>query len=366
MTYSSLSDELLAPNPERGKLGFQYFSFFTGLRLLFSVWATDRVDGLEHMTAIPFDKLGNVGARVWSAARDIEIAELVPVPFHERHGVHGPGQAITRRRNEPARYLLDVLHDLQTILPERAPFDVKAYVDRAGEAQPTDWRTEVHQAIPGAPPETLLQLLPRVAAELLEPLAPAIQPLDQNAIRALGTHCDVQGTLEALHFHLDRLARGWARAFGDFEDDHCPNANVCRNMTVSCRELKRKTIDNEARYRAARDSIRAALPGRCLARSSFEAVYHPAEEIWADARVQTIRESVAKRTALVDVLDIITRASDAPVGDRALSELQARLEQDLAELSESHLPKTIDAYQWDKGVNHQVLQRLEVMVEEVF
>lgn len=351
----------LEPSADRvGLVGAHHFKFIASVRVFLSGWSVGgRVDsGIE---AIPFDKLANLAARTWVAAKAISQApDFTPMPFEEIRGVHGPGQALVHHKEEGPRYVLEVLHRLQQLLPERAPFEVDAHVVN-GDPIANHYLTRIRLPLPRLDNDPYLEALGIQGAEWAEGIAEQLAPLDVNELRAVGTHNNAHTLLRSLEYHQDRLRDRRAVLLDALRNKKAIPKNVPGDMATSCSELKRKTLDNEDHYERARLTIRDGLPELALSRVSFDTVHKPAAEIWCPDGLADWRSRLAPICALIGASNAYTEFLSTRRRSSKLEErLQRQLDEALADIPDHGLPRHVgDCVDADGGMVSSLIDRLE-------
>ncbi len=363
----SVANRLEADASSAGAVGTHHYKFMATVTVLLDAWSVgNRAEaGLD---AIPFDKLANVAARTWSRARDLstEVTAFSPVPFVEIRGVHGPGYALIRHKGRPPRYVVEVLHDLQQLLPQRALLEVRAtHRNKHGELVPNHPTTTVHLPLPRRDCGGLLSDLGVHGGSLMEALSEPFGQLDENEVRALGTHKDAEALLSSLDYHWSRLRDGRVIVIDQLRAQATSPPEALRDMEISCDELRRKAFDNEGRYAKARETIIASLPQPSLARSSFEAVHRPAAEVWCPEGLGGSKGRIPEVCALVRILRLVfnlrgpQQVVDPDVADDLYHEL-------LDDIPDHGLPRAVDglADRSEDGAA-AVIDRLEVLAQRV-
>lgn len=341
----SIANRLEADPLSAGEVGAHHYKFMACIRTLLDGWSVGpRLNaGLD---AVPFDKLANVAARTWEAAGDIsEAYDFCPVPFVEMRGVHGPGRALIRHKDTRPRYVVEVLHDLQQLLPQRSPLEVRAHRVEGGELVVNHPSTTVHIPLPRQDSERFVRALGPQGGRLMEALAAPLDTLDENEVRAIGTHKDAATLRAALDYHWDRLRERRIAVLGALRAHRRVEEQLLKDMEVSCDELRRKAIDNEERYARARTSIRDGLPARSLVQASFDLVHSEASIVWCPEGLADSRARIPIVTAIVSAIRLV---AEVPAvrrrGARSQERAQEQYERALEELPDHGLPRHLDDF----------------------
>lgn len=357
----SIAKRLEPSSASAGMVGAHHVTYMAAVGALLDGWtaAHPQTAGLP---AIPFDKLANIAARTWSAAHDISPeGDLCPIPYTEVRGVHGPGQALVQHKERPLRYLIQVLHGLQEILPERVLIEVRAsYRDEQGQLVVNHASTSLHVAAPRRDRDQLLAVLGATGGNLIEALATPLARLDEDSIRALGTHRDAPTLRGALDYHWARLRNRRVLVVDALRRNQSAQRRHLRDMQISCDELRRKAVDNEERYSRARTAVLDDLSNRSLARSSFDEIHKDASAVWCPEGLGDARLRIPLARAVAGVLGLLADSSSGSITDRD----QELYEQFLADLPSGRLPGQLVDLQASGSVTPEVLDGLEQLAEQ--
>ncbi len=303
----SVSASLQIPPEDRGVLGRQHVEFMAGLSAMFAGWCDGAEGDAAALSSIYFDKLGNLTARTWRAANGPMRSQFFgPCPYEELPGTHGPGQALTHHRGLKPRFLVPCLYEVQLAVPERSLFEIRPGVTEEGGVRASHPDTLV---LPATPRPDLSRALDRLAggiSDVLGPLAEALPDLDQNELRAVGTHCSSEQTVEAVQFLIAKLRTTWDGYRPELVERRPPSDGVARDMEVFCGELHRKTIDNPGRYEVALTKIDDACESEHPASVAFHHVYDRREDVWGSEVVKSEGGKAGQRRALAKVFSVVS------------------------------------------------------------
>jgi hypothetical protein len=129
--------------------------------------------------------------------------------------------------------------------------------------------------------------------ELLCELASAVQRLDEEQIRLLGTHSTSDQTKHAVRFELDHWDARCSACLSCLSSSRWVEAtHLAQDALEYAEEAMKKGVTNERQYDCARSAFSGADLGDCL-RSAFEACSHPAQRIWtSDLVPELLQESL--------------------------------------------------------------------------
>ncbi len=298
----------------RGEAFEQFHASVLGVMSTWTLSNQSRTGEQPGLDAIYFDKLANVPARLLRAAPHVlrsRPGEVPSIPYEERNGRHGPGQALsTHRPNEPIarRFLISILADLQQILGSFSYFQVDSFdpdpTSPLVEPVASDYRTRVRVAGPIPQLSQAVSSLPGRAQHLIEEIALPVSQLSTDQLRAFGTHCSATGMGSVLGHQVSRFvsnaneAAKWFRlaAEGDSEEAVCAGiahaANSGEAMLICAGEIHRKLAQNPDHYEHAFDVVDTTLQTGTDCRMVFDAVYEHREAIWAGDRVAGLATDV--------------------------------------------------------------------------
>jgi len=324
-----ITGRLAVPTSDQRRVGQQHFRYLAAVQALFTGWCEEGLSP-DGRAAIPFDKLANIAARTWTVAGTLldQPQVYLPVPLEERQGMHGPGQALVRRRDEPPSYFLDIAYALQEALPERTLFSIRPYRGPDGPV-PNDYRTRIMPVV-GLSLDNVMPTCPP-ARKVLVPMASALRGLAEDDMRALGTHGNARHMALAIEYHARLLQAKWNAFLNRCRTGTGPDMALIRDMQTSCSELRRKLVDNEGRYAHARRLVCERLPEGTPARVVFDAVHRPENDIWTDRRVVRARELLSTREAAVALAYAVARMSETESGGYVASSEVAELAKEVDE-----------------------------------
>jgi hypothetical protein len=309
---------------QSGREGIQFERMLRLLSVLLYAWCSyegnrnmGKGEPHDQLRSIPFDKFVTLVARIWDelCRRGVKRREVVadsevvrfPCPFTERPGKHGSGRAVYDGKSKP-EFITVVLMKLQLegILPYFhivLPPGVKNEPEAANHPD-----TLVGPGIVIANKREFLQGFCPREQEVLTDLEQAIRKLGPSELRALGTHCNGDQTLEVVAWEFDAVEQQglWSEIidaiskggpFGEYAQD------ILEYMDEACR----KTDGNCPVYKQGRGIFLTELQDPEL-REVFAQIHSEPNEIWQLSDMQKLALRASKARALSQLL---VRVSDA-------------------------------------------------------
>jgi hypothetical protein len=274
----------------------------------------DSKEKLPPLPVIYFDKLTTFVCRLWD-----QLCELDKVRYRsallQHRGFHGPGRCIKINRtaeeeinlgNDPNdtrrsqwAFITEIVEKLKPALSDARmlfkltgkAWDIKCKVYPTLEKSVwASWIYDVDSEEVGPKFLTLSEM------NCVNNIALAVAELEDEEIRAIGTHCCASDTQKDISFNLD----AWIKNFDIFveslrsQDNDKAALSAYKLVTIS-REVRRKSKDNKEVYETAvKKIIKFFEKPSCVPeiRKAFQTIQRPANEIWEDAFIAATGKGV--------------------------------------------------------------------------
>lgn len=277
-----------------------------------------------YLSAIYFDKLAELFCRTWAALAQMGAVRYAPA-FCKQRGFHGPGRALRLDRAGDQSFGVDpddfrrhrwaftteIVEKLHPALGETG-----ALFRLEGQA----WRHEcrVYPGIVQSQWHAWLTegdtFLTATEVNVFLEFSRAVSTLDEEELRAIGTHCSSYETQEDIKFNL----RSWESAFGRLTTPRAfvsetEAAKHAYRMVTTMREVRRKSVDNREPYRTAAARLQGACGRGSVVRTTIESTQHSDADIWENGDIRRFAEGAGP---LLD-LSVYTRRGLHAMGNRS-------------------------------------------------
>ena len=254
--------------------------------------------GGRRLNGIAFDKLGSSTLRVWENLADQELASF-HFPYSLRYGLHGMGPAVESIEDGRVCYLGEIITHVDGLhlganqwfaVDRSRTYDISLFGPGITPLMMDEWHEGKKCPLDNKNDRSLVQTW-----------AQAISTMDHHEIRALGTHCSVEDTLEdIIAFELVCWGSGVRKAL-QLGLGKAPTE--LRKALRYANEIVRKSEKNSVHYAAAWQKVNNALQSgstghTALLLSAFQATQQPADAIWGDPRVVACRQPGKHLSAL--------------------------------------------------------------------
>ena len=291
-----------------------------------------------------WDELCRRGIRTKKVTEDSEVVRF-PCPFVERPGKHGHGRAIYDAKSRP-EFIAVVLLKLQMegVLPYFhivAPSGAKAGPDAANHPD-----TLFAPGIVIANKREFLEGFCPREQEVLGDLEQAIRKLGPSEIRAVGTHCGRDQTIQAIIWEFEAIQEHflWTKLIDAIGAD-APFGEYAQEVLEYMDEACRKSLGNRAAYSQGRNIFLTELQDPEL-REVFAQLHSDPSDIWEFDQVQVLAARASKARALSQLLVQVSNAQDVIAAGGTISEKQVRFLSKAVEQCDgagiTDLPGTVD------------------------
>jgi hypothetical protein len=311
----------------KNREGVQHERTLRAIYVLLSGWCRFKnpqkaslVEPPGKLQAIPFDKLVMLYARLWdelfrrtgakfknraSSITEEENKQAItfPVPYKELPGKHGPGRAVCSHDQKP-EFIVSIIHRLkeEDILPY---FDVSPPVGSPAN----DYRTTIAPALSSASDDTLIEDYTEYEREVLRDLNNALKRLDDEEIRALGTHENFTKTSDDVQREFNWMQK-WLGATEANIKAGKPFHKAMREVLEYTDEASRKSERNRKDYARARQLFEAEL-SHALLKEVFLDCQRPPEEIWDRNEMKTLAQRARRAYAVAHYLERVAHLYDS-------------------------------------------------------
>lgn len=320
-----MTDSII-PNEDiiQGAIGANYAKAHRMFGLLLYHWCT-HTDDTRSMGSISFDKLITLSSRLWNAIANIlgenTTAETLSflVPHRLLPGKHGPGLGIIAHDEGRPKYIGEILFEHKK-LGIQEDIVVKPCED--------DFRHEKTTFTTGLTTTMKSGILQRAnifnstEQTIIDQMAGILCHLNEEEIRALGTHENADQTAEAIIFELDRWEQLINKAMTLYDsitiDDKGRNSLwYSQEAFEYASEAVRKSINNMKTYEEAWNHF-TKHTGR--SEQTFEAFMKKQQKsssIWNDPKVKELSIDAKKALSFSKISLAISSSKQSPKATRS-------------------------------------------------